>query len=252
VTFKNGSATLGTGTVSGGKATYATSALTVATHSITAVYAGDSNYGGSTSAALSQVVDKANTSTAVVSSGSPSDFGETITFTATVKAVAPGTGTPTGTVKFMDGATTMGSGALSGGVAHYATSNRTVGTHSITAVYVASTDYNTSTSAVLSQVVDKTSTTTTVVSSLNPSTSGATVTFTATVKAVAPGAGTPTGTVNFMDGATKIGSHALAGGVAAFATSTLSVASHNITAVYVASTDYNTSTSAVLVQVVNP
>jgi len=252
VTFKKGSSTMGSGTVSGGKATFATSTLAVGTYSITAVYAGDSNYGGSTSTALSQVVDKANTSTKVVSSVNPSDFDQTITFTATVKAVAPGTGTPTGTVQFKDGATTMGSGALSGGVAHYATSNRTVGTHSITAVYVASTDYNTSTSSPLSQVVDEAATKTTVVSSLNPSASGDTVTFTATVKSVAPGAGTPTGTVDFKDGATLLGTHGLSGGVAAFATSKLAVGTHSITAVYVGNADYSTSKSGVLSQVVNP
>jgi hypothetical protein len=56
VTFKDGVTTLGTGTLSGGQATYATSALTAGSHSITAEYAGDSSYSGSTSAPLSQVV----------------------------------------------------------------------------------------------------------------------------------------------------------------------------------------------------
>lgn len=57
VTFKDGSTTLGTGAVgSNGKATLATSALSQATHSLTAVYGGDSTFSGSTSSALSQVV----------------------------------------------------------------------------------------------------------------------------------------------------------------------------------------------------
>jgi Bacterial Ig-like domain (group 3)/Pro-kumamolisin, activation domain len=153
VTFKNGTTTLATVTVSGGKATYATSALAVGTHSITAVYSGNVNYIGSTSAALSHVVDKAGTSTTVVSSLNPSDSGSKVTFTATVKSST--TGTPTGTVTFKNGSTTLGTGTLSSGKATYATSTLAVGTHSITAVYEASTDFNTSTSAVLSQKVNE-------------------------------------------------------------------------------------------------
>ena len=57
VTFKDGSKTLGTGSVSGtDKATYTTSTLAKGTHSITAVYGGNSNNYGSTSKALSEVI----------------------------------------------------------------------------------------------------------------------------------------------------------------------------------------------------
>ncbi len=57
VTFKDGSKTLGTGSVSGSdKATYTTSALASGKHSITAVYGGNSDNYGSTSKALSEVI----------------------------------------------------------------------------------------------------------------------------------------------------------------------------------------------------
>ena len=56
VTFKDGNTTLGTGSITNGTATYTTTALTGGGHSITAVYAGDSNYQTSTSSALSQAV----------------------------------------------------------------------------------------------------------------------------------------------------------------------------------------------------
>jgi hypothetical protein len=56
VTFKDGTTTLGTGTLIAGVATFSTTSLTVATHSITAVYAGDTNFTTSTSPALSQSV----------------------------------------------------------------------------------------------------------------------------------------------------------------------------------------------------
>jgi streptogramin lyase len=57
VTFKDGTITLGTGTLSSGTATLTTSLLAPGSHSITAVYGGDSNYSGSTSIAISQVVN---------------------------------------------------------------------------------------------------------------------------------------------------------------------------------------------------
>jgi hypothetical protein len=57
VTFKDGATTLGTGTLNGsGQATFSTSLLTAGSHSITAVYGGDSDFNGSTSAALIQSV----------------------------------------------------------------------------------------------------------------------------------------------------------------------------------------------------
>lgn len=59
VTFKDGASTLGTTTLSGGSAGYTSSSLSVGTHSITAVYSGDTNNAASTSPALSQVVNQA-------------------------------------------------------------------------------------------------------------------------------------------------------------------------------------------------
>ena len=252
--FKAGSTILATATVgSSGTATYISSAFTVGTHAIIAVYSGDTNYAGSTSPAFSQVVDKAATKTSLASSANPSTFGESITLTATVSAVAPGAGIPAGTVHFYDGTTLLGSHALTGGVAALATTKLGPGTDSITAVYVASADYLTSTSSVVSQVVDKANTKVTLAASPNPSTSGATVTFTATVAAVAPGVGTPTGTVTFMDGATELGTGTLnSSKKATFATASLAEGTHSITAVYGGDSNFTTSTSAVLSQKVNP
>ena len=56
VTFKAGATALGPVTTLDalGQATFTTSALTVGSHSITAVYGGDANFATSTSAALNQ------------------------------------------------------------------------------------------------------------------------------------------------------------------------------------------------------
>jgi hypothetical protein len=56
VTFNNGTTALGTGTITNGVATLATAIATVGSYSLTAVYAGDSNFTGSTSSALTVTV----------------------------------------------------------------------------------------------------------------------------------------------------------------------------------------------------
>jgi Bacterial Ig-like domain (group 3) len=245
VTFKNGTATLGTGTLNDGTATFTTTALTVGTHSVTAVYNGDANFAASTSAALSQTVTQAASTTSVVSSVNPSAVGQAVTFTATVKPAT--SGTPTGTVTFNDGASVLGTGKLSLGKATFTTSTLAVGSHSITASYGGDVNFTASTSAPLSQMV-KPVPTTTVASSLNPSTSGQAVTFTSTVTATS---GTPTGTVTFKNGTVTLGTSTLSGGSATFTTSTLTVGTHSITAVYNGDANFAASTSPALSQTVN-
>ena len=250
----DGAANLGTGTLNGlGQATYVTSALAVGSHSVTAVYAGDPSFLSSTSAATSQAVNRAGTATALASATNPSVFGQSVTFTATVSAAAPGAGAPTGTVMFMDGAATLGTGTLNGlGQATYMTSALAVGSHSVTAVYAGDPSFLSSTSAATSQAVNQAGTATALASATNPSVFGQSVTFTATVSANAPGAGAPTGTVNFMDGAANLGTGTLNGlGQATYVTSALAVGSHSVTAVYAGDPSFLSSTSAATSQAVN-
>lgn len=58
VNFMKGTASLGTGTLSGGVATFTTSSLAVGTSAVHAVYGGDLNFVGSTSKVVDQVVEK--------------------------------------------------------------------------------------------------------------------------------------------------------------------------------------------------
>ena len=99
--------------------------------------------------------------------------------------------------------------------------------------------------------VHTTSTTTTVSSSLNPSAYSQSINLTASVISVAAGTGTPTGVVTFYDGTTKIGSGTLdRTGHATFATKSLSVGSHAITAAYGGNVNFTTSSSTALTQTV--
>jgi hypothetical protein len=56
VTFKDGSTTIGSASLSGGKARLTVSKLSMGNHPITATYGGDANFLGSTSAVLNQSV----------------------------------------------------------------------------------------------------------------------------------------------------------------------------------------------------
>ena len=141
------------GTLSGGVATFDASGLATGSHSIYAVYNGDTNYTGSTSSVLTQVVN-ALTTTSVGSSLNPSIFGQAVTFTATVTATPPASGTPTGTVTFMDSATSLGPGTLSGGVATLSTSSLVVGGHTISVVYGGDSNFTGSTSSGITQTVN--------------------------------------------------------------------------------------------------
>ena len=80
-----------------------------------ASYAGSTNYLPAASATGNLVVSQAVRRPTLASSTNPSVSGQSVTFTATVAAVSPGTGTPTGTVNFLDGTTVIGTGTLTAG-----------------------------------------------------------------------------------------------------------------------------------------
>jgi hypothetical protein len=244
VQFFDGVNSLGTAAINGGTASVTTSALAVGTHFITASYSGDGTYSGSTSSSLTQTVyvGTVNTTTTLTSSLNPSAYGQQVMFTATI---SPSSGA-TGTVTFMDGASTLGASALNAsGVATLSTSSLAVGTHSITAQYSGDGSHSSSASSPLSQIVSKAGTTTTLSSSSNPSKSGSPVTFTATVSA-----SSASGSVQFFDGSTSLGTVPLTSGMASLTTSTLGGGKHSITAVYSGDANFAGSTSAVLSQTV--
>jgi hypothetical protein len=174
------------------------------------------------------------TTTTLAASAPSVEAGTAVTFTATVAPAAA-----TGTVQFKDGTTVLGSGPVAAGVAAFSTSALAVGTHPVTAVYSGDANNATSTSAAVSVAVTKTATTTTLAASAPSVEAGTAVDFTATVLPAAA-----TGTVQFVDGTTVLGSGPVATGVAAFSTSALAVGTHSVTAVYSGDATNATSTSA--------
>ncbi len=214
VTFRRGTTVLGTVNLgAGGAASYTTTATqlpvnTAPGHSVTATYNSSTpatpttaNFKASVaSTAFVQAVSKATTSTTLTSSspGNSSTYGQTVTFTAVVAVTSPGApGTPTGTITFKDGATTLATVTLVAGKATYSTAALTAVGHSITAIYnptASPANFNTSTGA-LTQTVAKANTTTTLTSSPTTWAVGQTTAFTA--KLVSNTGAVPTGSVVF-------------------------------------------------------
>jgi hypothetical protein len=244
VTFKNGSTTIGTATLSGGTATSnAISNLPVGTLSITAIYAGDGNYTGTTSSVVVQVVNPAATTTTVTSPINPAVFGQLVSYTATVAANTPSTAVPSGgLVSFFDGGNLIGTATLSGGTATLPRALG-VGSQAITASYGGSTNYSASPlSTALTEVINQSSTTTTLSASTASTSAGQGVTFTASVKPIAPGAGTPTGSLTFSVGSTQVVVK-LTGGTAIWKTTGLPVGADTVTASYSGDTNFAQSGS---------
>ncbi|MBZ5699305.1 MAG: Ig-like domain repeat protein [Acidobacteriia bacterium] len=195
---------LGTGTVSNGQATFTTSTpLTVGSHSITAVYAGNLNFLPSTSNVVTQTVNPISVPTttptfiALSSSPNPAAVGASVLITAVVSSSSSTGGTPTGNVTFIDNSTGTptpigtGSSVLTGGVATVTTSSLTAGSHPITAQYFGNTNFAASMSSVLSETIGSGTQAVSVQITPIPQNvaSGTTVQFSATVS----NAGTNTG-----------------------------------------------------------
>lgn len=249
VTFRDGNATLGTATLDGsGRATFATSSMTVRTHTISVIFAGDSNQSSATSAPFLQTVAKATTSTTVVNAApNPSWPNQPVSFTVSVSNTS-GTGAiPTGTVTFKAGTTTLGSAVLDdSGIATFTKTLTKAETHTIRASYAGSANFVGSTAAIYLQSVARANTSISLTSSGNPSSLGQVVTFTATVSVSSPWTGTPTGKVTFKEGTVTLGSGAINSfGAATLTKSNLTTGTHSITAVYAGNASFNPSSQAI-------
>jgi hypothetical protein len=253
VTFMEGSKkVLGTASVlvqSSGFGATLSPLLGQGSHTITAVYSGDTSNIGSTSPAYTEVVNSPQATTTTVSSSlNPSSVGQAVTFTATVSP-----STASGLVQFVQGQTTLGTAPLGSGQATFTTSTLPAGNLLIIAFYLGDSLNASSASATLSQTVNKGSTATSIASFPNPSTIFQPVTVVAHVTVTSSNGGTPTGTITFMKGNTALAPPVSldSSGTAKLVTSSLSLGNNNVKAVYGGSPAYMGSTSTAVTQVVN-
>ena len=243
VTFMDGSTVLGTGTLnSSGVATLTVSFSVAGNHPLTVSYPGAGYFQAANSAVLNELVQTFGTTIGLTSSVNPVIVNANTVLTATASSTS---GTPTGTITFMDGTTVLGTATLNAsGVATLTVSFSTSGTHPLTATYPATGPYLAGTSAVLNETVQTLTTSVGLTSSVNPINVNANTVLTATASSTS---GTPTGTVTFLDGATVIGTAPLnASGVATLTVSFATPGTHPLTASYAGTSPYGAATSPVV------
>ncbi len=124
-------------------------------YNIVAVYAGDTTFNVSASPGQPGLViaNPVATITTLAASNATPNSGASVTFTATVTPAVSTYGPATGTVTFLSGTTTLGTGSLSNGVATYTTTALPVGAQTITASYPATGIFGGSTSAAVTETV---------------------------------------------------------------------------------------------------
>lgn len=251
VTFHDGPNLLGSEKLnSAGVASWQTATLAAGRHSITTRFEGNATYATS-AAGMTEDVKIPSTVTITSAIPNPADYGQAVTLVANVATLA-GSPTPTGTVSFHFGTTSLGSVALD------ALGNATLVTRStalpsradaVTASYSGNVDYAAGVSGEVTVTVLPASTSTSLSSAPNPSAAGQTVTFTATVTSSA--GITPTANVQFKDGTTVLGVVGLnSSGVATYSTAGLAAGTHSIRAVFVGGVNFTRSISPVLTQTV--
>ncbi len=190
VSFTANGNSLGTEALANGTATLQTSFPNAGSYAVTATYSGDSNNTASTSVATAVTISPAASSTTLQA---PS--GGNVNGQVTLKATVSGD-SPTGSVSFSAGSTSLGTATLTSGVATLQTSFAAAGSYSVTATYQGDQNNAASTSSAATIVIaapDFSVSATPTSGTIMP---GQTATFTFTVSPV----GGYAGTVNFSCG----------------------------------------------------
>ncbi|HKF49252.1 MAG TPA: Ig-like domain repeat protein [Terracidiphilus sp.] len=242
VTFMDGTTTLGTVKVTNGAAALQTSFTTAGSHAVAANYSGDTNNAASISNSVTIAVNLAASATTLAVSANSVNVGKQITLTATVTGTSP-----TGSVTFSAGSTTLGTVSLTGGIATLQTSFAAAGTYSITAAYSGDAINATSTSNAVSVAVNQTVSATALSVSVDSPNAGQQITLTATVTGTSP-----TGSVTFVAGSTTLGKVSLSSGTATLQTLFAAAGNYSVVASYSGDANNAASTSNAVNVVVNP
>ncbi|MBR0346530.1 MAG: Ig-like domain repeat protein [Rudaea sp.] len=236
-----------------GEAICTTATLAVGANTIAAAYSGDTNNLMS-QGSLTQTVEKAATTLSIVPASASIRAGSSVSVSANLAVMRPGTGVPTGTIGISDGgdASTDRCTIALPAVSCILTPSRS---GSLTLTAADAGDANVSASGANAALAVTLSTTRlTLTSSPNPSMLGQAVTFTVTASTVAPSeaptakaasasaantngptpqaSSPPTGSVTFSDNGTILAMIALSNGVASYSTTALGQGNHSITANY--------------------
>ena len=250
-------------------ATCVTQTLLAPSESVVANYSGDTTYTGGASSTANIAVGSPTT-LALISSGTTSTAGQSVTFTATL-GPSPFTPAPSGTITFT---VLNGSGAPVAGAcpsttvsatvlaASCTTSTLPVGSYTVSASYTGDTTYATasSTPASAALTVSKATPTLTLTPPTNPSNVGQSISFSANLGPT-PFAIAPSGAITFT--VTNTGTNTAVAGAcssttvnagtltASCSTSTLAAGIYSISASYSGDTNYAGADSTTATQTVN-
>ncbi len=210
VTFSTGSTSLCTATLSSGSGSCNSSAAPLGTDTVFATYSGGIGLSASTGS-TTLTVTKAPSQTSITAVGSAGTLGSPVVYSANVTTTATGLPTPTGSVTFTTGSTTLCTATLSNGGGSCTSAAAPVGTDTISGMYAGDADFSGS-SGTTSLVVDPASTQTMVGASPSPAALGSSVTYSTTVTTNVTGLPAPTGSVTFSIGSTALCTATLANG----------------------------------------
>lgn len=227
-----------------GVATYIDTSLTPGPHTIGAIYNGNATFPGA-STNIDVTVTSPTPTTSFSSNPTASVFGQQVTVTVTFTSPTQGGSSPAGAVQFLDNGNAICSPVtIVNGVATLTLGGSQScaalppGVNSIGVQYSSNNSFSNLTKNVGTITVSQAQTTATLMSAA----SGNQMTLTATVAVVSPGAGSPTGTVIFIDTVTgqTFGAFDLVNGVA---TTTIPITGDSIVAIYSGDTNFLTATS---------
>ena len=255
VTFMDGTNALGTTPVSSIGAASLTATLAPGSHSLTAVYAGDSAHAATTSNVVVEVVAGQPTSLSLTPNPSPAAAFQLVALTAQVAPVGTPTGlSMAGTVSYYANGALLGTAAAnSAGTAVLMTSALAAGMYTLTASYAPGTaQYTPSTSAAAPLTVIPDATTTSIQVTPNPAGTRQTVTYTISVKPTLS-VRVPDGVVTLLDGGRQAGSGVVtAQGLFTGTLTGLALGTHVLTAAYAGSANFKSSSSTGLPLVCHP
>ena len=238
VSFTDNGTIIGVATVVAGIATFSTT-LGPGSHTISATYSGDSTYPGS-SATMGVTVFKPVPTATFSSNITTSVYGQQVILTVRFTGATQGAALPTGTVQFVSNGQPIGSPVqIVNGVATLTLSNLPTGVDNVGVLYNGDSSYSNLTKNAGTVQVNQAQT----MLSLTSKTSGSQMTLTATLAVVSPGAGTPTGTVQFIDSLTQAVLGTATVTASGVTTLTIAVTGDPIVAVYSGDTNFMTSTS---------
>ncbi|MGB8260632.1 MAG: Ig-like domain repeat protein, partial [Terracidiphilus sp.] len=250
VSFTLDGAPQGNGTLTSGRtATFTIPSISAGTHNVQAIYAGDTNFGASTSPSVSLNVTKITTTTVLTPATTAPIAGQSLVVSAAITASASASSLPSGTVTFTLDGTTVGTPTVTPGspsTASVTITTLTPGSHNLAATYSGDTFYNSSIAPNVTITVGKSPTTTVITPATTTPTAGSSLQVTASVTTSNPGSTTPSGTVNFtLDGVSQQVQSVTAGtpSTATVTLPVLSAGTHSLGGTYSGDNYYATSTA---------